>query len=204
MAVDQPTVYVVEDDPGERRLLADVLQQQAYFVESFASAEEFLQQDALREHACVITDMRMLGMSGLDLQRALLDRGSHLPVILVSGFATVPVAVEAMQMQAVTVLQKPWSDRDIQSHVEQALDQAIRSADQRRDQVEAKRLIERLKAAEDEVLELLVEGKSNKQVAKALDIGLRTAELRRAKIMQKLEVNSLAEVIRLAVLARGE
>lgn len=196
-----PKVYVVDDNVAERRLMTDVLKAQGHAVVEFGSGEEFLEKHRVEDRGCVVTDMRMFGISGLDIQKELLNRNSHLPVIVVSSYATVPDAVTAMQLNAVTLLQKPWSEQDLIDSVAQALEQDARVRELRQERDGARRCLSKLTDSEREVLDLLVAGKANKQVARIMDIGLRTAELRRSNILKKIGVTSLAEAVRLAVLA---
>jgi two-component system response regulator DctR len=190
----KPTIYVVDDDRAGRESLCDLLESQGFVCAPFASAEEFLAGYDEAEEGCVITDYKMPGMSGVELQAELAERKSLLPVIVVSGFADVPVAVRAMQLGAVTLLQKPLDCGELLAAIDAALALA---AERRRSHAQAADLTRRLSqlsSDERSVMDLLLEGRANKAIAKQLDIGLRTVERRRQLILEKMNVNSLPEL----------
>lgn len=187
-------VFVVDDDPAGREALCELLRSQGRNCEAFSSASEFLERYDSTRCGCVITDYKMPGMNGIELQSALGDRGSNLPVIVVSGFADVPVAVRAMQRGAVTLLQKPYDRDELLAAVDAALALAVqRWRKDARDSEVAARLAA-LTPDERQVMQMLVDGKPNKMVARELDIGLRTVERRRQQILEKVGVGSLPEL----------
>ena len=170
---------------------------------TFASAAEFLASYEPSQRGCLVVDVRMTGMTGLELQQELSVRGYRIPVIVITGFADVPTAVRAMRAGAVTFLEKPCSDKELWASIETALQWEARSRQQRtqREDVVARRAT--LTPAEVQVLDRLIAGKANKAIAAELDLGLRTVELRRATIMKKMDANSLAELVRMILSIEG-
>jgi FixJ family two-component response regulator len=187
-------VFVVDDDPAGREALCELLRSQGRTCETFASAHEFLSRYDRARCGCVITDYKMPGMNGIELQADLAQRGSNLPVIVVSGFADVPVAVRAMQRGAVTLLQKPYDRDELLAAVDTALGLAVQRWQKiARDSQVATRLAA-LSPDEHRVMQMLVDGRPNKAIARELDIGLRTVERRRQQILEKVGVGSLPEL----------
>jgi two-component system response regulator FixJ len=193
-------VCVVDDDEAVRDALKLILEGEGYDVTSLGSSKEFLDGLAAGdEPACILSDVRMPQMSGLDLLKAVGGRGLKAPVILITGFADVPMAVEAMKNGAVDFIEKPFTDDRIISAVSVALNQATHgegpeAADQVRQRVGG------LTKREQEIMNLLVTGHSNKSAARHLSISPRTVEVHRARIMQKMEAKNLAELVRMSVL----
>jgi FixJ family two-component response regulator len=189
------TIYVVDDDPAVRQSLAELVQSPGFVCKTFASAEEFLAHHHHEEGVgCVVTDYCMPGMNGTELQTALAKRNSKLPVIVVSGFADVPVAVRAMQHGAITLLQKPFNRNELLAAVETALQVAARRAGEAAAESEIAAQLARLTAEETAVMELLLAGHPNKAIARELDLGLRTVERRRQQVLEKMGVGSLPEL----------
>lgn len=199
----QPTVFLVDDDPAISRALASAGQLLGLPVLSFSSAEQFLRCYDRSQPGCLILDIKMPGMSGLELQQRLISEGIRLPVIMISGHADVRIAVEAMSRGAVTVLEKPFRLDELLAHIRRAveLDAEHRVAQAQRDHAEARWT--QLTPKEREVLELIRAGKSNKQIATDLHISLRAVEDRRARLMKRLQVRTLAELIQLATQLPG-
>ncbi len=199
----QPTVFLVDDDPAICRALASAGQLLNLPVLSFSSAEQFLRCYDRSQPGCLILDIKMPGMSGLELQKRLIDEGIRLPVIMISGHADVRIAVEAMSRGAITLLEKPFQLDDLLAHIRSAVkrDAENRASQAQLDQVEA--LWAQLTPKEHEVLELVRAGKSNKQIATELHLSLRAIEDRRARLMKRLQVRSLAELLQLPPLRPG-
>jgi len=194
MKRNQGRVYIVDDDADSRESVAALAAQLGVSAQSFASAEEFLQDyDGFRP-ACVVADLRMLGMSGLELQQALHQRGSTVPVVIVTAHADTPTIVQAMQNGAITALDKPCRDSELWNAIRHALDVDLARMDEDFQRQRTATLVGQLSSGEQAVLELLLAGDSNKLIAMKLDLGLRTVEARRQSIMRKLEVDSLAEL----------
>ncbi|MDZ4817615.1 MAG: response regulator [Planctomycetota bacterium] len=199
----EPVVYIIDDDPAARESIAALIQSQDLAVMPFASAEDFLAKYDSSQRGCLIVDVRMKGMSGLDLQEQLAKQHANLPVIVITGFADVPMAVRAMRSGAVTFLEKPSGEQAISDAIHLALDQEARANElrQQRDQIEQN--YASLTPAELLVLDQLMQGMPNKAIASELDLGLRTVELRRATIMKKMHADSLAELVRLVLSLRS-
>jgi two-component system, LuxR family, response regulator FixJ len=193
------TIFIVDDDPAARASVAALVQSHDMGFRAFASAEEFLAAYKPDQQGCLVVDVRMSGMTGLQLQEQIKARGYHLPVIVITGYADVPLAVRAMRAGAVTFLEKPCAEMELWESIQLALDRSAQTNGRSRDDVRARRAT--LNPAELQVLEMLLIGKPNKAIALELGIGLRTVELRRANIMKKMQADSLAELVRLALLA---
>ena len=195
-------VNVVDDDEAVRDSMRWLLEANGFEVRCFESAEAFLAADTLREPVgCLVLDVRMPGLSGLALQDEMLRRGSTMPVIFVTGHGDVPMAVDTMKKGAADFLQKPFSDERLCALVRECL---TRSADSHRLALDARELderMERLTVRERQVLERVVAGRLNKQIADDLSISIKTVEAHRSNIMEKLAVRSMAELMRVAIRA---
>ena len=191
-----PTIFVVDDDPAVSRALNSVGQLLDLPVKSFSSADQFLADVSASQPGCLILDIRMPGMTGLELQQKLKDDGVPLPIIMISGHADVQIAVEAMRRGAITVLEKPCSLDDIAAHIRDALriDAERRASLERKAKIQSR--LARLTAKEREVLNLIASGKTNKEIAGALQLSIRAVEDRRARMMKKLAVRSVMELYR--------
>jgi FixJ family two-component response regulator len=200
--MNDPVVYVVDDDPAARNSVAALIKSRGLAVETYPSAEEFLDRYDPFQRGCLIVDVRMTGMSGLDLQERLATKGVNLPVIVITGFADVPMAVRAMQTGAVTFLEKPCSEQEITRAIQTALDLEAQNNELRQRRAEIEENYRRITQAERDVLERIVLGMPNKEVASELKLGLRTVEQRRARIMTKMNVDSLAELVRMVLFIR--
>ncbi len=193
------TVFVVDDDQAVRDSLALLVHSVGLQVETFASAGDFLDSYRPDRRGCLITDIRMPGMSGLELQERLCADGHHIPVIVLTGFGDVPTAVRALKGGAVDFLEKPFNPQALLDLVQQAIAQ---DAEIRAQAAHEARLAERkalLTPREQEVMELVVAGKANKVIAIDLSISERTVELHRARIMKKMQARSLAELVRMVL-----
>ena len=169
-------------------------------AKGFASAEEFLNQFDHSQTGCLVVDVRMSGMSGLQLLQQLGTRGSTLPAIVITGYADVPMAVKAMQSGAMTFLEKPCQEQELWQAIQQALDKEQSQQALRKQTGEIQSRLATLTEDEVAVLSKLLEGLPNKRIAVDLDIGLRTVELRRSNIMKKMGAASLPELVRMAIL----
>jgi RNA polymerase sigma factor (sigma-70 family) len=196
-------VYVVDDDEPMRDSLQWLLESNGHAVEAYASAEAFL--EAWREdmRGCLVLDVRMPGMSGLELHEHLADRRSTLPVVFVTGHGDVPMAVAALKKGAVDFIEKPFNDKEMLRLVARCLEleRARRAARARED--DARRCIGALTEREREVMRLVVAGKLNKQIADELGISIKTVEVHRARVMEKMQARSLAELVRMTIAAEG-
>ena len=194
------TIFVVDDDEAMLDSMTWLLEGEGYRVTCFDSGERFLAAWNREMRGCLVLDVRMAEMSGLELQERLDDLGSHLPIIFVTGHGDVPMAVSALQRGACDFIEKPFHNADLLSRIERALalDSQINERRQR-DTAIADRL-EKLTQREREVMQLVVAGKLNKQIADELDISMKTVEAHRARVMEKMEVRTLAELVK-AVMA---
>jgi FixJ family two-component response regulator len=194
----EQTVYIVDDERQSRESVRALVLSMGMSATVFSSAEEFLDQYH-DEPGCVITDYRMAGLNGTEMQEELSRRGCHLPVIVVTAYASTPMTVRAMQIGAVTLLDKPYDDDDLL----QAIRNALAADTQRRNQLgalaELQLRMESLTSKEREVLELMIQGKANKTMASILDVSLRTIENRRRSIFTKFGANSVAELVALVL-----
>jgi two-component system, LuxR family, response regulator FixJ len=197
---DDATVYVIDDDAAARESVVALVSLKGLKAQGFASAEEFLDQYDPTKKGCIVVDVRMSGMSGLDLLQHLKATSSLLPVVVITGYADVPMAVRAMQMGAVTFLEKPCHEQELWQGITQALDQEESQHTLRKQRAEVEARLATLTDDETHVLRMLLEGQANKQIASDLDIGLRTVELRRSNIMKKMQAGSLPELVRMAIL----
>jgi two-component system response regulator FixJ len=194
-------VFVVDDDSTFRASLRWLLEAEGMSVETFESGEEFLERFTEDLEGCLLLDVKMAGMSGIDVQAALKRRGVELPVIIITGHGDVPLAVKAMKAGAVEFIEKPFESKPLIHAIRSALEQQDRVRVRAAEQTDARRRIGRLTDRELEVLRLLVNGMLNKQVAAQLGISPRTVETHRANIMRKTRTENLPELVRLALLA---
>jgi len=197
----EPTVFVVDDDRAMRDSLRWLLESVGLSVRTYATAAEFLGDYDATRPGCLVLDVRMPGMSGLDLQAELTRRGAGLPTIVVTGHAEVPMAVRAVKAGAIDFIEKPFSDQLLLDRVRQALEIDRQDREVRGRREEARRRLESLTAREREVLGLVVAGRANKEIAATLGLSTKTVEVHRAHVMSKMEAESLAELIRVAILA---
>ena len=191
-------VFVVDDDAAVRRALERLIKSVGLKVESFASAQEFLNRGRPDRPACVVTDVRMPGLSGLDLQKELADADLSMPIIFMTGHGTVPMSVRAMKAGAVDFLQKPVDEQVLLDAIHQALEQGSREQEELAEKTEIQRRIDSLTAREREVFELVVSGMLNKQIAAELGASEKTIKVHRARVMQKMQADSLADLVRMA------
>jgi two-component system response regulator FixJ len=199
MAV-QPIVHVVDDDRAVRDSLSFLMKSVGFESMAYDSAEAFLAKADLNRPGCLIVDIRMQGMSGLELQQLLNERSSKLPVIIITGHGDVPMAVQAMKAGAVDFLEKPYDNQLLIARIRQCLQQISKEQDKENRVAKAKSRLAQLTPRELEVMNLLVAGKHNKAIADDLDISVRTAEAHRSKVMKKLHAESLSDIVRVALL----
>lgn len=192
-------MFVVDDDAAVRDALKFLLRSVGRPVETYASAQDFLDAHTENLPGCLVLDIRMPGMSGLELQEKLIERRSILPIIFITGHGDVPMAVEAMQAGAMDFIQKPFRDQDLLDRINQALEkdaamrQSIKSLNSIRE------CLASLTPREREVMDLVVQGKANKVIAGDLDLSQRTVEIHRARVMEKMSASSLAHLVRMVI-----
>lgn len=194
-----PTAIVIDDDEAVRSSLKLLLRSVKLPVTVYASAQEFLPKYSVDQPGCLIVDVRMPGMSGLELQEQLNLRGAMIPVIFITGHGDISMAVEAMRHGAFDFLPKPFRDQDLIDRIQKALE---KDAKNRREIAQTERIreqFESLTPREREVLELVTSGKANKVMAADLGVSQRTIEIHRARVMEKMQANSLAQLVRMAL-----
>jgi two-component system, LuxR family, response regulator FixJ len=194
-------VHVIDDDDAVRDSLAFLLRAAKIDVRDYESATAFLDAAAGDQPGCIVTDVRMSGISGIDLLRRLKARGSTMPVIVITGHGDIQLAVEAMKLGAVDFLEKPFDDEVLLASVKSALGQVEKAEKRETERAELSKRIATLSVREREVLEGLVAGKPNKIIAYDLGISPRTVEIYRAHVMTKMNAGSLSELVRMALLA---
>jgi FixJ family two-component response regulator len=192
-------VYVVDDDEAVRDSLQWLLEGKDYRVRCFDSAETFLSRYDPREVACLLVDIRMPGISGLELQDRLIERKSPLPIVFITGHGDVPMAVTTMKKGAMDFIPKPFKEEELLSVVERMLDQAREAFADFQHAANRDALMGKLTARESQVLERIVAGRLNKQIADDLGISIKTVEAHRANIMEKLNANTVADLLKIAL-----
>ena len=193
------TVYVVDDDEAVRDSLQWLLEGKEYRVRCFESAESFLSRYDAREVACLIVDIRMGGMTGLELQSRLIEAHSPLPIVFITGHGDVPMAVDSMKKGAMDFIQKHFKEDQLLTLVERMLDQAKDAFAEHQSAANRGALMARLTLREAQVLERIVAGRLNKQIADDLGISIKTVEAHRANIMEKLNANTVADLLKIAL-----
>ncbi len=193
------TIYVVDDDEAVRDSLQWLLEGKEYRVRCFDSAESFLSRYDAREVACLIVDIRMGGMTGLELQNRLIEARSPLPIVFITGHGDVPMAVDTMKKGAMDFIQKPFKEDQLVTLVERMLEQAKETFAEHQSAANRGALMARLTLREAQVLERIVAGRLNKQIADDLGISIKTVEAHRANIMEKLNANTVADLLKIAL-----
>ena len=204
MSQRPPIVMVVDDDAGVRNAMRALLKSVGLECTLFGSAREFLASYQPTQPGCLLLDIRMPGMSGLELQQELNLRGAVIPVIFMSGHGDIPMAVEAMQHGAFDFLQKPFRDQDLLDRIQRALikDEELRKSLGEHSRIKAH--LDSLTPREREVLDLMTQGKQNKVIGQDLGVSPRTVEIHRARVMEKMRAQSVAELVRMMLdLAHG-
>ena len=202
--MSNPKVYIVDDDEAVLDSIRLLLISVDYEVEIFSSPHAFLGQAGSVSAGCLLLDVRMPGMSGMELQQQLRQRGVPIPIIFLTGHGDVPMAVQAMQAGAFDFLQKPFRDQDLLDRIAEALaqDQNRRSIQNHLEQVQER--VALLSPREREVLDWVVQGHANKVIALELDLSQRTVEIHRARVMEKMQAKSLADLVRMMLLLENE
>ncbi|SAI39214.1 two-component response regulator [Bordetella ansorpii] len=193
------TVFIVDDDEAVRDSLRWLLEANGYRVRAYASAETFLDEYDASQVGVLIADVRMPGMSGLELQEQLIARNAPLPIVFITGHGDVPMAVSTMKKGAIDFLEKPFNEADLREIVARMLEQAVQRVSKFQAQKDHEAMLARLTAREQQVLERIVAGRLNKQIADDLGISIKTVEAHRANIMEKLEVTTVADLMKVAL-----
>lgn len=198
MSAQEAVIYIVEDDPSFRESTERLLRASGFETVSFESANAFLAQPHIRRPACLLLDVRLPDIDGLDLQQELMERRNSLPIIFMTGHGNIPMSVQAMKQGAVDFLPKPFEAEDLQNAIRSALEGDAQSREEELRADRARALIETLTPREKEVLRWVIAGKLNKQIAFALGTTEKTIKVHRSHVMQKTKVSSVAELVRLA------
>ena len=199
----EATVFVVDDDDAVRDSLSMLLRSVGLHSEAFSSANEFLEQYDSERSGCLVLDIRMPGMSGMEMHEELCNLGSILPIIFVTGHGDVPMAVEAMQRGAVDFLQKPYRDQELLDRINAALEFDTKNRTKLGQIGTIRERLDKLTLREHEVMDLVVDGKANKVIAVDLGISQRTVEIHRGRVMEKMGARSLAQLVRMVMNAGG-
>ena len=195
------TVFIVDDDQAIRTSLKWLIESVGMNAETYASADEFMRNYYPGRAGCLLLDIRMPGMSGLELQEHFIEQDIRIPIIIITGHGDVPMAVRAMKAGAVDFIEKPFNDEQLLESIRNALSL---DSEQRSDQAERARiaaLLDQLTSRELEVMEMVTDGKSNKEIAITLGVSAKTVEAHRAHVMEKMEASSLAELVKMVVAA---
>jgi len=195
----QPTVYIVDDDQATRKSLRWLVETLGVPVKTFHCAVSFLDAYDSSQPGCLVLDVMMPGMSGLELQRELNERHIEIPVIVLTGYGDVPTAVRALKNGAVEFLEKPFNDDVLLEQIRRALALDSRRRRERGEMSVVRERVGRLTPRENEILHLVVEGLSSKEIAAKLNVSFKTVEAHRAKIMRKMEAESVAQLVRMVV-----
>ncbi len=199
---DNPIVMVVDDDPMVRRSLESLLKSVGLRVKTFDSAQKFLETERPQRPACLILDVRMPGLSGPQLQEKLLADQVPLPIIFISGYGTIPISVRTMKAGAVDFLQKPFEEQELLDAVHKAIELDRKTWHEKREMMETQKRFNSLTARERDVFTLVITGMLNKQIASRLGLSEKTVKVHRARVMQKMGAESMADLLRHATKLR--
>jgi FixJ family two-component response regulator len=198
MTEPNPTIFVIDDDASVRKSLSRLLRSAGYTMETFASAEEFLGRDHYNGIGCLLLDVQMPGLSGMGLQEELNKADYHMPIIFITGHGDIPMSVEAMKKGAVDFLTKPFQAKELLQVIDKGIEKDTQARAKHDEILDIRRRIDQLTLRENEILGYIITGMLNKQIAFELGIAEKTVKVHRGRIMEKLCVGSVAELVRLA------
>ena len=193
------TIHIVDDDPGMLRYLSDLVSTLDYKSQTYSSANDFLENYNNDGLGCLILDLRLPGISGLELHQQLPTHGIDLPVIMISGFGDISTAVKAVKSGILDFLEKPFKGQELLDRIHNAINQHKEIREKNKHQTKAQTRLESLTKREKQVMELVVTGILNKDIAKELDISIKTVEVHRANVMDKMAVKSVADLVRISL-----
>ena len=197
------TVFVVDDDQAMRNSLKWLIESVGVRVESFASADEFLAGYQPGRSGCLVLDVRMPGMSGLDLQEYLVEHNIQIPAVIITGHGDVPMAVRAMKSGAIDFIEKPFNDEVLLDAIRRAIAYEEQQRSHYSENLRIKERLAHLTPREHEVMEMVTDGRSNKEIANSLGVSAKTIEAHRARVMEKMQAGSLAELVRMVLAVNG-
>ena len=195
---DPTTVFIIDDDAGVREAIQELVESVGLHARSFATAQEFLSSQRPDGPSCLVLDVRLPGISGLDLQHELRRAGINIPIIFITGYADIPMSVQAMKSGAIEFLTKPFRDQDLLDVIQRALSHERVVHDKQRQLAELQERYARLSAREREVMNLVVSGMLNKQIAAKVEASETTVKIHRGRVMQKMQAKSLPDLVRMA------
>ncbi|RLB87656.1 MAG: DNA-binding response regulator [Deltaproteobacteria bacterium] len=198
MKKETARVFVVDDDPSVCRALDRLIRSGGLLVETFASADAFLEHPGTKGPSCLILDIKMPGITGMELQEKLLSKGNTMPIIFITGHGDIPLAVEAIKKGAIDFLSKPFNDEDLFDAIDEALVKSRKMLTRLADQAAIRCRLDSLTKRESEILTYVITGMLNKQIAAALNISEATVKVHRGRVMEKMNVASVAKLVQLA------
>jgi len=198
MSTSRSVIYIIEDDPSFRKSMERLIKASGFNVISFGSAHSFLAEPSIRRPSCLLLDVRLPDINGLDLQQKLIEKGFGIPIIFMTGHGSIRMSVKAMKLGAVDFLPKPFEAKDLRSAILKALERDSQNRKKEGQVNKVKSLVDTLTPREKEVLRWVITGKLNKQIARAIGTTEKTIKVHRSRVMQKTKVSSVADLVRLA------